>query len=409
MKVLVNCYACSPYQGSEPGMGWNFLSNLSRMHELHIMTECKFKEDIDRYFANHPEEKDFYHFYFIKRTRWNLLRKIWPPSYYWTYAAWQRKALALAQQLEAKEHFDLVHQLNMVGYRECGYLWKMNKPLVWGPMGNFNITPWRMLPVMGLYGMVFYTCRNLINLWQMHFSARVRKAAVASSTIICAMQEDKEAVKRLFNKDAIVIPEVGLTDYQESELQIQSRENGEKLRICWSGLHAARKALPLLLKALNQLKYKDAVELHVLGDGPFNKKWKNLAKALKLDNVIWHGNLDRTQAYNIMKQSHLFTITSLSDATSTVLLEALSFGLPVIATNHLGFASVITEECGMKIDLHSPTQVIADFAKQIDRIVDDEHYRRQLSAGAIKRAQDFSWKKKAEMIDGIYKKAVYPL
>lgn len=60
MKVLVNCYACSPYQGSEPGMGWNFVSNLSRMHELHILTECKFKEDIDKYFEEHPEEKALY-------------------------------------------------------------------------------------------------------------------------------------------------------------------------------------------------------------------------------------------------------------------------------------------------------------------------------------------------------------
>ena len=407
MKVLVNCYACSPYQGSEPGMGWNFVSNLSHLHELHIMTECKFKPDIDRYFEEHPEEASFYHFYYIKRTRWKLLRKIWPPSYYWTYAAWQRKALALAKDLEAKEHFDLVHQLNMVGYRECGYLWQMGKPMVWGPMGNFNITPWRMLPVMGLYGVVFYTCRNLINLWQMHFSLRVRKAVAASDAIICAMQEDKDALRRLFHKDAVVIPEVGLTERQESDEKPAERDSQDKLRICWSGLHISRKALPLLLKAISQMKHKDQVELLVLGDGPFNNKWKRLSVALGLKNVIWHGNLDRSEAYRVMKQSHLFAITSLSDATSTVLLEALSFGLPVIATNHLGFAGVVTENCGMKVDLHSPKQVIADYAQKIDFIVENETFRQQLSAGAMRRARDFSWKKKTEMIDQIYKDVVH--
>lgn len=406
MKVLVNAYACSPYQGSEPGMGWNFVNNLSRIHELHIMTECKFKEDIDRYFEKHPDEKNNYHFYFLKRTRWNLLRKIWPPSYYWTYAAWQRKALSLAKELDQKEHFDLVHQLNMVGYRECGYLWQMGKPMVWGPMGNFNITPWRMLPVMGFYGIIFYASRNLINLWQMHFSTRVKKAVAASNAIICAMQDDKIAVKKLFGKDAVVIPEVGLSDAADSIKEPLIRGKNETLKICWSGLHIARKALPLLLKALAVSKNKDAIELHILGDGPCNSKWKNLEKKLKLSNIVWHGNLTRNEAYEVMKQSHVFVITSLSDATSTVLLEALSFGIPVVAMNHLGFAGVINDQCGIKIDLHHPQQVINDFANAIGRIESDETFRQSLSKGALLRAQDFRWEKKAEMIDRIYKQVV---
>ena len=406
MKVLVNCYACSPYQGSEPGMGWNFVSNLSRMHELHIMTECKFKEDFDKYFEEHPEEKAFYHFYFIKRTRWNILRKIWPPSYYWTYAAWQRKALALAKELETKEHFDLIHQLNMVGYRECGYLWQMRKPMVWGPMGNFNITPWRMLPVMGLYGVVFYTCRNIINLWQMHFSSRVRKAIEASSAIICAMEDDSKAIKKLYGKDSIVIPEVGLTNTTGIKENPTIKAEGEPLIICWSGLHIPRKALPLLLKALAKINNMVKIELHVLGTGPCFSQWKNEAEVLNLNNIIWHGQKDRTEAMSIMKQSHVFAITSLSDATSTVLLEALSLGIPVIALNHLGFAGVITEKCGIKIDIHKPSQVINDFAEAILKIAKDETFRQELAIGAIQRAQDFSWDKKAEQIDKIYYQVV---
>lgn len=402
MKVLVNCYACSPYQGSEPGMGWNFVSNLSRMHELHILTECKFKEDIDKYFEGHPEEKAFYHFYFIKRTRWNLLRKIWPPSYYWTYAAWQRKALAFAKELEAKEHFDLIHQLNMVGYRECGYLWQMGKPMIWGPMGNFNITPWRMLPVMGLYGIVFYTCRNLINLWQMHFSSRVKKAVNACDAIICAMEDDKKAVKKLFGKDSIVIPEVGLAKQSSTSVNILKRTENEKLRICWSGLHISRKALPLLLKAIAQCEQRNNIELHILGDGPFNKQWKQMAQSLNLSSIVWHGQVSRDEAMDIMKQSHVFAITSLSDATSTVLLEALSIGLPIVALNHLGFAGVITPQCGIKIDIIEPKQVISDIAKAVDHIATDEAYRQGLANGALSRAQDFRWDMKAEMIDKIY-------
>ena len=145
MKILINCYACSPYKGSEPGMGWNFVKCLCRLHELHIITESKFKPDLNRYFKEHPEETPFYHFYFIEKKRHKKLRKVWPPSYYWFYKSWQKKALRLAQILDKQENFDVIHQLNMVGYREPGYLYEIGKPLVWGPMGGFNITPWLLL------------------------------------------------------------------------------------------------------------------------------------------------------------------------------------------------------------------------------------------------------------------------
>lgn len=75
MKILVNCYACSPYKGSEPGMGWNFVKCLSRVHELHIITENKFQADLDRYFQEHPEEKQYYHFYLSVKTDIKLYGK----------------------------------------------------------------------------------------------------------------------------------------------------------------------------------------------------------------------------------------------------------------------------------------------------------------------------------------------
>lgn len=164
MKILVNCYACSPYKGSEPGMGWNFVKCLSKYHELHIITESKFQEDLDKYFNENPEEKRNYNFYFLKRERHNLLRKIYPPSYYWFYKKWQKKVLIFSQELDKHYHFDIIHQLNMIGYREPGYLYKLNKPFVWGPIGGFNITPWSLLSSMGIYGCIFYFCRNIINL-----------------------------------------------------------------------------------------------------------------------------------------------------------------------------------------------------------------------------------------------------
>jgi glycosyltransferase involved in cell wall biosynthesis len=400
MKILINCYACSPYKGSEPGMGWNFIKSLCRLHELHIITESKFQQDLNQYFEEHPEEKPFYHFYFIEKERHKKLRKIWPPSYYWFYKAWQKKALILAKTLDQKENFDVIHQLNMVGYREPGCFYKLNKPLVWGPIGGMCISPWCLLPSTGIYGTLYYGFRNLINIYQMHFKTRVRSFAKSSSAIISATQDNHDGILKRWGKESIIIPEVGMLEDKQKK-QISPRSNNI-LKIAWSGQHTPGKALNLLLEAISISNLKDNIELHVIGQGKYTLRWKRLAKRYHLNNIIWHGWVKREEAISIMKECNLFCITSIADLTSTVLLEALSYGLPVIALNHCGFSNVITIDCGIKIDIHSKKQVVNDFAQAIKTIYNNEEWRIQMSQNALKRASDFTWEEKATQIDNIY-------
>lgn len=47
-KVLVNAYAVSPNWGSEPGMGWNWVSNLARFCDLYVITEGERQKEIKR-------------------------------------------------------------------------------------------------------------------------------------------------------------------------------------------------------------------------------------------------------------------------------------------------------------------------------------------------------------------------
>jgi len=107
-----------------------------------------------------------------------------------------------------------------------------------------------------------------------------------------------------------------------------------------------------------------------------------------------------------MRTSHILLITSLRDLTSTVTIEALALGLPIICLDHCGFSHVITPECGIKIPVHSPKQVTTDIAKAITKIYKNEPWRRQLASGALHRAHDFEWSKKAQQINEIYFKAI---
>ena len=153
-------------------------------------------------------------FYFIQKKRHRTLRKIWPPSYYWFYKIWQKKAYALAEKLDKKENFDVIHQLNMVGYREPGFLWKIDKPFVWGPIGGTQNVPWHLFAVLNAYGKLFYGGRNVINTIQKHFLSRPKLAAKKNqSTLIAATPDIKKDIKKLWGRNSEIITEVGANNF----------------------------------------------------------------------------------------------------------------------------------------------------------------------------------------------------
>ena len=139
LKILVNAYACSPDMGSEPGMGWNWCVNLAEYCELFIITEGEFRDKIETVVPTLPQG-DNMHFYYnpvsedIRRMCWN--QGDW--RFYKYYKRWQKSTTDIARKICKDEKIDILHQLNMIGFREPGYLWQISKetgiPFVWGPV-----------------------------------------------------------------------------------------------------------------------------------------------------------------------------------------------------------------------------------------------------------------------------------
>ena len=404
LKILLCCYACDPGYGSEPGMGWNFAKNIARYHDVHILVEEKFRVNLEKHTKSHPKEVSHMTFHFIKRKRYKTLRKIWPPSYYWFYREWHRKAYQYALDLNKKEDFDLVHQITLSGYREPGYLWKLGKPYIWGPLGGFTDTPWCLMGSLGWQGCLHFTIRNILNAIQKRWGRRPHAAAAHCHTILTSTTKAVREIKAFWKRDAILMNEVGLETHHTAYTPAEHTE-GTPLRLCWAGEHIPRKALDILLQALPQCKEK--VELHVLSKGPRSQAWKALTHKLGLDDrVIFHGFVPREEAFRIMGTSHVFCITSVREDTSTVVFEAFRYGLPIIAMDHCGFSTVIDETSGIKIPICSKNQVIADYARHIDYLATHELERQRLSTGALERCKMFTWEAKMEIINKVYVEAV---
>lgn len=405
LKVLLSCYACAPYRGSEPGTGWNFVVNIARYHDVHVIVEeGKFRESLEKFSREHPDDVKNITFHYVLKQRHKRLRKIWPPSYYWFYRAWHKRVFLLAKELDEKENFDIVHHVNFVGYREPGYLWKLGKPFVWGPLGGLGNTPWCLLSEAGFKDAIFYTFRNIINSWQKRFSYAARVVSQKAFAIFVSDPEGQKTVQKLWNRGSTVMREVGTCEMsQMPELAVHRSE--EPLRVCWVGVCEARKALPILLKALPHCSH--AVEVEVLGSGVKERSWKQLACDLGIEkSVHFHGHIPHSEVFNVMRKCHVMCITSIHEGgTPNIVMEGIQNGLPIIALNHCGYATVVDETCGIKIPVQSQKKVSAQLAVELDNLASDEDFRMRLARGAVDRSKEYTWSAKMQVLNRVYEDA----
>ena len=377
-------------------MGWGYLSAVAKHHEIWALVDgWEFGDELRKYKDDHPEELANVHFIFVSCKPHPILRRLWPPSYYWFYNIWHRRAFRIAKRLHSKIGFDAAWKLSMVTFREPGYLWKLPIPFVWGPVGALGFTDWRMLSVMGVRGMLEFAARNLINWWQSRTSLRSRRAAckaAATKSLFAATGENQREMKRLWGVDSQVLCEIGLHKLPEPV----SGSNGEVLRLFWSGVFENRKALPLLLSALEKLEGRWSLD--VLGDGPLRDEWHTLAERLHLrGDINWHGWMERSEALNVLKNADVTVITSIHDLTSTVIVESMAYGKPVICIDHCGFADVIDETCGIKVLASSPERMACAFAAALNQLRDTA-LRDELSRGARRRAENYLWRNKEKTL-----------
>ena len=214
LKILINAYACSPGMGSEPGMAWNWVSNLAKFCELYIITEGEFREKIEAVVPTLKQGKNM-HFYYnpvydeIRKMCWN--QGDW--RFYKYYKEWQWKTYLLAKDICLREQIDVLHQLNMIGFREPGYLWKLSKetdiPFVWGPVDAKDKFPVAYLQGASLKTKLFVRLKNVLTVYQLKHSKRVRNAVKQASAIFSASSNSKVSFAKYFNIDSPLLNETG--------------------------------------------------------------------------------------------------------------------------------------------------------------------------------------------------------
>jgi len=407
LKVLVNAYACSPNMGSEPGMAWNWCVNLAKHCELFIITEEEFRDKIEAVVPSLPQGENI-HFYFnpvtpeVRKMCWN--QGDW--RFYWHYRKWQKRTLEIARQICAEYKIDILHQLNMIGYREPGLLWKIEGPkFVWGPVGGMETMPIAYLKGAGMKTILFNRLKNLINTLQYRYQPNVRKAVKRADAIIAATSGCQRKLEAYYHKKVYLINETGCEVVDEVHGARLKVKDSSRMNLLWVGKLDFRKQINLAVDVLGRLKDLNVV-LHVCGGGSEEQiqQMKRQAERLGIiDKLNYHGLVSHDEVQKLMQSCDLFLFTSIMEGTPHVVQEAIANHLPVICLDTCGQGDCVTDDCGRKVPLTDPVTSVIEMSKNIRELYNDREKLKQLSDNCLMASQKMSWDNKAGAMLDAYK------
>lgn len=177
------------------------------------------------------------------------------------------------------------------------------------------------------------------------------------------------------------------------------------LKILWVGTVDRQDGLRIALRAIAAANRKN-IEMHICGVGvdDENTEFIEIAEAGGIQGqCYWHGNVDHDKILGMMAEADLLFFTSIMEATSTVVLEAISVGLPVLCFNTCGFGPIVKDFAGITIEVSNPDKAVADFASELLRVYNNREILNNLSKQILSNRQSLTWDSKARKTAEIYK------
>jgi glycosyltransferase involved in cell wall biosynthesis len=167
----------------------------------------------------------------------------------------------------------------------------------------------------------------------------------------------------------------------------------------------SRKGLKYLIEAVYKLSQKHPnTQLNIIGDGDEKYILEKLVKKLKIEkNVNFLGRISHEKISKFYQEANVFVLPSLNEGMSNTMLEALSSGLPIIATDTGGSKELITEgENGYIVEMKNSD----DIDEKLEKLIDNPELRNEMGEKSRARALELSWEKVAKQYRELYKKNI---
>ena len=402
--ILATTYAVNPFKGSEDGMGWNFVCQIARNNKVIAITRENNQPHIEKYMLENPSEVyENIQFLYFDLPYW---MRFWKKGgrgamlYYWM---WQKGIVSFIKKQNV--NFDIVHNVNFHNDWTPSYLWKLNKPFIWGPIGHHPEIPKQYLAPFNKSYFIKDKLTWWIKQYFWNFSFSLKKTVNKADYVLC-MNSSVAEILKLKKEKYQVIPSVATEDFGcEKQVENDSFTLISAGRLVpLKGFDLSILAFAKFFKGLSEAE-KSKAKLIIVGSGPEKGLLKQMCKDNSIENNVefikW---IDRVDLLEIYKKSTAFLFPS-HEGAGMVVAEALSFGLPVICLDNCGPGEFISEKSGIAVKMGDYNFTVNGLSDAILKIYSNKELAQKMSDEArVHFEQNFKWDRRGDQLKDIYAK-----
>lgn len=366
MNILLSAFACDPEEGSEAGVGWAWACQLAELgHDVCVITRLYHRQAIEQSLSSNHRPHLRFIYVDLRHVPWYI------PGFgvYLYYFAWQLKIFLLVNRLVNLKTLDCIQHLTYGSYRTPFLLSWLGIPSIFGPIGGGETTPFRLTKGMSFGSKVSELGRILFNALN-RFNPIAELVYRRSTLILVTTAETLHIVPLRYRskckiQPAVTIPQVDLYPVRVAKSSKARRAIFVGRLLEWKGAHLAIEALAIARQSVPDMT------LTIVGYGKCEDKLRSLAKDKRVESGIeWVPRITREHLMNVY-DSHLqiLVFTNVRDAGGTVVLEALSRGVPVICLRLGAFGSIVDSSCGasVEVDGRSMDEIVRSIADEMIR------------------------------------------
>jgi len=237
-----------------------------------------------------------------------------------------------------------------------------------------------------------------------------RSTKIAKFVVVTSDAEYKDAINFGIKPEKLQLIPLGFNN--PLSIQKKSKDHRNK-KLLFVGRIVPNKNLETIFLSLQQILKKlpdveltvvgDEIKGKLIGDTGYKEKIIELMKTLKIDkNIEFVGWKTQEELWKIYSNSDIMVSTSSYENFSMPILEAASFGIPIISTN-VGVANeIICGDKGGKIISQNHNEM----TESIIKLLKDNEIYLKASEFVRHRSEDFKISTIAQKYENIFQKAI---
>lgn len=392
-KIFVSAYACEPGLGSEIGVGWHWVLEMSKHFELWVLTRESNRGTIEPWIAAHPEFNGI-HFLYFDLPKWARFWKKGMRGVRTYYNIWQLCTNRIVKRTMRENGIKVFHHLTY-----GNVLWKVSSYgqkqfFIWGPVGGLET-------IQAEYSKHYARKSRLIE-WVRRAAIKTlpanfgfKKRCKNADLMLCKTEITRDLVLAKHRDRAVLFTDVAV-DKQPAITGTNSKD-GDRVEFITVGRLDAWRGFDLAIEGFARAaKTNKNIHLSIVGKGADKARLKELAKKLGVQELVtFTGKVSMDEYYRLLAASDVVVNASLKEGAVTVSFDSMAMGKPLICLDTTGYTRYFSNDYAVVIPRTGREEVVTNIAAAMERMTDAGE-RTAIGEKAKSAGAQFTWAARGE-------------